>query len=162
MNKLVLILFSVFLISVGSCTVQQRIDRLIKKNPIAASESFDKVFPPKSSTKVITDTLVYLIEGKDSIITIDCDSVTRSLDRYALYNKANSVVKIPYRVTDTIVKTIKIDSIITQIDSRGIDAYKQKIAKLQEDNKALGSRSKILLYISIGASLLVLLRFFFR
>lgn len=162
MNRLFLLLLSVILIAIGSCTVQQRIDRLIKKDPIAASESFDKAFPPKSTTKVVTDTLVYLIEGKDSIITIDCDSVTRSLDRYALYNKANSIVRIPYRVTDTIIKTIKVDSVVTQIDSRGIDAYKQKIAKLQEDNKALSSRSKILLYISIGASLLVLLRFFFR
>lgn len=108
------------------------------------------------------DTTVFVIEGKDSVITVDCDSVARSLDRYALYNKKNSVVRIPIRTVDTFVKEVRVDSVITKIDNSLAELYKAKLAKLQDDYNNVSGRARLFMFIAIAASALVLIRFFFR
>ena len=81
-----------------------------KNNPEQTVSAFRKLYPISEKTRVVRDTTVFVIEGKDSVITVDCDSVARSLDRYALYNKKNSVVRIPIRTVDTFVKEVRVDS----------------------------------------------------
>lgn len=162
MNRVIIVSVAIALSLVASCSVQERINRMNKNNPEQTVSAFRKLYPISEKTRVVRDTTVFVIEGKDSVITVDCDSVARSLDRYALYNKKNSVVRIPIRTVDTFVKEVMVDSVITKIDNSLAELYKAKLAKLQDDYNNVSGRARLFMFIAIAASALVLIRFFFR
>jgi hypothetical protein len=124
---LLLIAFAVIVASLSGCNTEKQFNKYHDKQRVqAAKGNADKAkqycngwYPFTPINRVITrhDTTYRVTQGRDSIayITVDCDTV-----------KVNRIVRIPYRVTDTVDRLITLHDSTVVVDSVAVLDWRSK------------------------------------